>query len=123
LDYAYPGGAHVLSDVSVTLKAGTTTALVGTSGAGKSTLAALVAGLQYPTAGKIVVDGTDTATVPNVWISQHVALITLEVHLFSVTSCNDSLLATPVATANDLLTARSSVGLLRCTPSWDRWLP
>src|SRR5699024_9395856 len=37
LDYSYPGGAHVLSDVSVTLQGGTTTALVGTSGAGKST--------------------------------------------------------------------------------------
>lgn len=123
LDYAYPGGAHVLSDVSVTLKAGTTTALVGTSGAGKSTLAALVAGLQYPTAGKIIVDGTDTATVPNVWISQNVALITQDVHLFSGTLRNDLLLAKPDASDNELLTALSTVGLRHGTPAWDRWLP
>ncbi|APT81512.1 ABC transporter ATP-binding protein [Corynebacterium ammoniagenes DSM 20306] len=123
LSYAYPGGAHVLSDVSVTLKAGTTTALVGTSGAGKSTLAALVAGLQYPTAGKIIVDGTDTATVPNVWISQHVALITQDVHLFSGTVRNDLLLAKPDANDNELLTALATVGLRHGTPAWDRWLP
>lgn len=44
VSFAYPGGAPVLEDLSVTLEAGTTTALVGTSGAGKSTLAALIAG-------------------------------------------------------------------------------
>lgn len=123
LSYSYPGGAHVLKDVSVTLTGGTTTALVGTSGAGKSTLAALVAGLQYPTAGKILVDKTDTATVPNVWISQHVALITQDVHLFSGTLRNDLLLAKPDATDNELLKALSTVGLRHDTPAWDRWLP
>ncbi|MEY8578175.1 ABC transporter ATP-binding protein [Corynebacteriaceae bacterium 6-324] len=123
LSYSYPGGAHVLKDVSVTLTGGTTTALVGTSGAGKSTLAALVAGLQYPTAGKIIVDKTDTATVPNVWISQHVALITQDVHLFSGTLRNDLLLAKPDATDNELLKALSTVGLCHDTPAWDRWLP
>lgn len=123
LSYAYPGGAHVLKDVSVTLAGGTTTALVGTSGAGKSTLAALVAGLQYPTAGKIIVDTTDTATVPNVWVSQHVALITQDVHLFSGTLRNDLLLAKPDATDNELLKALSTVGLRHDTPAWDRWLP
>lgn len=123
LSYSYPGGAHVLKDVSVTLAGGTTTALVGTSGAGKSTLAALVAGLQYPTAGKIIVDKTDTATVPNVWISQHVALITQDVHLFSGTLRNDLLLAKPDATDNELLKALSTVGLRHDTPAWDRWLP
>src|SRR5699024_5352090 len=64
---SYPAGPHVLSDVSVTLQGGPTTALAGSSGAGISTLAALVAGLQFPTSGSIVVGGIDTASVPNVW--------------------------------------------------------
>src|SRR5699024_10479873 len=123
LDYSYPGGARVRSDVPGTLQGGTTTALVGTSGAGKSTLAALVAGLQYPTSGSIVVGGIDTASVPNVWISQHVALITQDVHLFSGTLRNDLLLAKPDANDNELLTALSTVGLSHGTPAWDRWLP
>ena len=39
--YAYDGGHQVLADINLTLKPGTTTAIVGRSGAGKSTLAAM----------------------------------------------------------------------------------
>lgn len=119
LSYAYPGGARVLDDVSLTLSAGTTTALVGTSGAGKSTLAALVAGLQYPTEGTISLDGIDTATVPNTWITEHVALITQEVHLFSGTLREDLLLAKPDASDEELWQALNTVGL----DEQSRWLP
>lgn len=119
LSYAYPGGARVLDDVSLTLTAGTTTALVGTSGAGKSTLAALVAGLQYPTAGSISLDGIDTAAVPNTWITEHVALITQEVHLFSGTLREDLLLAKPDASDEELWKALNTVGL----DEHSRWLP
>lgn len=119
LSYAYPGGARVLDDVSLTLSAGTTTALVGTSGAGKSTLAALVAGLQYPSAGSISLDGIDTATVPNTWITEHVALITQEVHLFSGSLREDLLLAKPNASDEELWQALNTVGL----DEHSRWLP
>lgn len=119
LSYAYPGGARVLDDVSLTLTAGTTTALVGTSGAGKSTLAALVAGLQYPSTGSISLDGIDTATVPNTWITEHVALITQEVHLFSGTLREDLLLAKPDASDEELWQALNTVGL----DEQSRWLP
>lgn len=119
LSYNYPGGAPVLRDVSLTLTAGTTTALVGTSGAGKSTLASLVAGLQYPTQGSISLDDIDTATVPNTWITEHVALITQEVHLFSGTLRNDLLLAKPGASDKELWAALNTVGL----DEHSRWLP
>ena len=119
LSYNYPGGAPVLRDVSLTLTAGTTTALVGTSGAGKSTLASLVAGLQYPTQGSISLDDIDTATVPNTWITEHVALITQEVHLFSGTLRSDLLLAKPGASDGELWAALHAVGLTEHS----RWLP
>ncbi|WP_295804904.1 ABC transporter ATP-binding protein [uncultured Corynebacterium sp.] len=119
LSYNYPGGAPVLRDVSLTLTAGTTTALVGTSGAGKSTLASLVAGLQYPTQGSISLDDIDTATVPNTWITEHVALITQEVHLFSGSLRNDLLLAKPGASDGELWAALHTVGL----DEHSRWLP
>ena len=109
----------MLNDVSLTLTAGTTTALVGTSGAGKSTLASLVAGLQYPTQGTISLDGIDTATVPNTWITEHVALITQEVHLFSGTLRSDLLLAKPDASDEELWRALNTVGL----DEHSRWLP
>jgi ATP-binding cassette subfamily C protein len=45
-----------LAGVSLTLRAGTTTAIVGPSGAGKSTLADVLVGLVPPTEGRVVVD-------------------------------------------------------------------
>jgi ABC-type glutathione transport system ATPase component len=50
---------RVLDDVSVSLLAGRTLAVVGESGAGKTTLARLICGLDRPTAGTVRVAGRD----------------------------------------------------------------
>jgi putative ABC transport system ATP-binding protein len=55
------GRLDVLNDISLTLEAGRTLALTGESGSGKSTLLHLVAGLDAPDAGAIVVDGLEIA--------------------------------------------------------------
>ncbi len=52
-------GKDVLSDVSVTIPAGSFTALVGRSGAGKSTLVELIPRLRDATSGSITLDGTN----------------------------------------------------------------
>ena len=49
----------VLSDVSLAIEPGEFVVLVGRSGSGKSTLLNLIAGIDRPTAGSVVVDGTD----------------------------------------------------------------
>jgi putative ABC transport system ATP-binding protein len=49
----------VLRDVSLTVAAGEIVVIVGRSGSGKSTLLNLVAGIDRPTAGSVVVNGTD----------------------------------------------------------------
>ena len=49
----------VLRDVSVTLASGEVAVLVGRSGSGKSTLLNVIAGIDRPTAGTVLVDGTD----------------------------------------------------------------
>jgi putative ABC transport system ATP-binding protein len=49
----------VLRDISVTLASGEIAVLVGRSGSGKSTLLNVIAGIDQPTAGTVVVDGTD----------------------------------------------------------------
>ena len=51
------GGRRVLERVSLTLPAGSVTALVGRSGAGKTTLARILLGLEAPDAGRA--DGMD----------------------------------------------------------------
>jgi ATP-binding cassette, subfamily B, bacterial len=64
VSFTYPGhDVPALSDVSVTLKAGTTIAVVGENGAGKSTLIKLLTGMYRPTSGRITVDGQDLAGI------------------------------------------------------------
>lgn len=52
-----------LSNVSLTIKGGSTTALIGRTGSGKSTLALALLGTTLPTSGRILIDGVDISTV------------------------------------------------------------
>jgi subfamily B ATP-binding cassette protein MsbA len=63
VSFEYNPGVPVLTDVSFTAPAGTTTALVGSSGSGKSTLISLVMAFNHPRAGRVLVDGRDLSTV------------------------------------------------------------
>lgn len=62
----YTSGDHelkALDGVDLTLERGKFVVVLGPSGAGKSTLLNLLGGLDTPTSGKIVVDGTDVSTL------------------------------------------------------------
>ena len=58
------GGPPVIENVSVQARHGAITAIVGPNGAGKSTLLKAIAGLIRPTAGRVVVEGTDVTGQP-----------------------------------------------------------
>lgn len=53
------GELTILQDIDFTVQAAETLALVGASGSGKSTLLGLLAGLDTPSAGTVLLDGTD----------------------------------------------------------------
>ena len=54
---------HILKGISLGIDRGEAVGLVGPSGSGKSTLLMLMAGLERPDSGRIVVDGTDLAAL------------------------------------------------------------
>ena len=59
------GSFTALDDVSLVVESGSLTALLGPSGSGKSTLLRVIAGLEQPDAGEIVISGQDaTALAP-----------------------------------------------------------
>jgi branched-chain amino acid transport system ATP-binding protein len=56
-------GNEVLHDVSLKVRAGSITALLGANGAGKTTLLRMASGLLRPTSGSIMLNGNDTAGI------------------------------------------------------------
>jgi ATP-binding cassette subfamily B protein len=65
VSFAYPGTeTAALRDVDLHLPAGGTVAVIGENGAGKSSLVKLLCGFYQPTAGEILVDGTDLRRIP-----------------------------------------------------------
>lgn len=59
----YPGGQEALSGLSVSIDKGEMVFVTGHSGAGKSTLLKLIALIERPTSGQVVVDGKNTQRV------------------------------------------------------------
>ena len=53
------GPVDILTGISLSVAQGQTVALTGPSGSGKSSLLMVAAGLEKPTAGRIIVSGTD----------------------------------------------------------------
>lgn len=68
INYIYSEGTpfemKALDDVSLTIRGGCVTGLIGHTGSGKSTLVQLLNGLNRPTAGRVLLDGEDIWAKP-----------------------------------------------------------
>jgi ATP-binding cassette subfamily B (MDR/TAP) protein 1 len=87
LRFAYPSRptALVLQDLTVSIPAGKTTALVGPSGCGKSTIVGLLERWYQPSSGQIQLDGDDLADINTNWLRSNMRLVQQEPTLFQGT--------------------------------------
>ena len=83
VSFTYGGAAPALSNISLTAKAGQTTALVGPSGGGKSTLINLIPRLYDVSEGVLSIDGQDVRALTLESLRSSIALVSQDVTLFS----------------------------------------
>jgi ATP-binding cassette subfamily B protein len=85
--FHYPSrpGVPVLRDISLTVRAGETVAIVGHTGSGKTTLVNLVARLYDPTEGRVLLDGRDLREIPLAALRARIGFVPQETFLFSRT--------------------------------------
>lgn len=93
--FAYKPGTPVLHGIGFECKPGTVTALVGPSGAGKSTIISLLCGFHTASAGKVLIDGMDLATVRLGSFRQQLGVVLQETFLFDGTIRENVLFSRP----------------------------
>ena len=97
--------AWVLTDVTATVPAGSTVALVGPSGAGKTTLVSLVPRLWDVTDGAVRVDGHDVRDLTQDSLRAAIGVVSQDPHLFHDTIMANLVYARPGATAEEVVAA------------------
>jgi ATP-binding cassette, subfamily B, bacterial HlyB/CyaB len=90
-----PGGADVLKDLSLSIRAGESIGIVGPSGSGKSTLTKLVQRLYLPSEGQVFLDGADLSQVDPAWLRSHIGVVLQENLLFNRTIHENIAFANP----------------------------
>lgn len=86
VSFHYPGAeVAVLNNVSVTVSAGETLAVVGSTGSGKTTLVSLIARLFDATSGSVLVDGVDVKDMAPEELWSRLGLVPQKPYLFSGT--------------------------------------
>jgi len=107
LSFHYPGrpAQPALADLSLSIQAGETLALVGPSGAGKSTLFDLLLHFYQPDSGRILIDGVDTAKLSLADLRRCFALVPQNPALFHGTVADNIRYGRPDASEEDVFQA------------------
>jgi ATP-binding cassette, subfamily C, bacterial CydC len=101
----------VLDGLSLDVPAGARVAILGPSGAGKSTLAALLLRVASPDRGRILLGGTDIATLSSTELRTRLGWLGQTSHLFDDTIRANLLLARPDADDDALWAALDAAGI------------
>jgi len=103
----------VLKEVSFTIKAGETVAIVGHTGAGKSTMINLLTRFYDIQRGEILVDGVNIAHVRQAELRRHIAVVLQDVFLFSGDITSNINLGDPAISQERVQAAARVVGAQR----------
>lgn len=85
INFSYNESEIVLKNISFEIKAGTTTAIVGSTGAGKSTIINLINRFYEINSGDILIDGTNIKEFSLSSLRNQIGFVSQDVHLFSDT--------------------------------------
>ena len=84
VSYKYPNAnAYALTDVSVTFRRGTKTAITGENGSGKTTFVKLLLGLLEPTSGNIYVNGIDLSDIDKATYRRLIGSVFQDYHMLA----------------------------------------
>ena len=110
VQFSYVKDRPVLPDLSFSVPAGQTVALVGTTGAGKTTIAKLIARFYDPTSGAVTLDGIDLRDISQSELRRHVVMVTQENFMFDGTVADNIRFGRPDATDEQVRSAAAAVG-------------
>lgn len=103
--FSYDGTKNALSDISLKIPAGQTTAFVGPSGGGKSTLASIVARFFDPQQGKVLVGGVDVKDIGKEELMNTVSFVFQNSKLIKASILENVRLGKPNATEAEVMQA------------------
>ncbi len=119
--FKYPdGGDYILKDFNLSVKAGTTVAIVGETGAGKSTLVNLACRFFEPTKGQILIDGVDYRERSQLWLHSNIGYVLQNPHLFSGTVKENLRYGRLDATDEDIVNAAKLVSADKVIEKMDK---
>jgi ABC-type multidrug transport system fused ATPase/permease subunit len=110
VSFSYKSGQRALNNVSFTLPAGQTTAIIGPSGAGKSTIAKLLMRLYEPNEGIIYIDGVPVGDYRLKSLREQITPLSQELLLFRQTIRENIGFGKPEATLEEIVAAARRVG-------------
>lgn len=105
-----PESAEVIRDMSFGIRPGTVVGVVGRSGSGKSTISKLVQRLYVPEAGKILIDGVDTAMTDPAWLRRQVGVVLQGNFLFNTSIRENIAVHKPTASMDEIVSVAKTAG-------------
>ena len=110
VQFSYDGERMALHDISLSIQAGETIALVGHTGSGKSTIANLISRFYDPTQGSVKIDGVDLRDVKLSSLREQISVVLQDTFIFSGTIMENIRFGRPDATDEEVMEAAKVVG-------------